>query len=297
MKDQLKSIKAFVATAKQGSFAAAADHLGISPASMTRHVAALEKHLGVPLLVRTTRAVRLSDAGQQYLKQCQSVLDALALADEEARMQVEKPSGTLRLTAPSRLGRFRLAHIIAKYMKRYPDIRVEATFTDALVGLVEEGYDLAIRAGALPDSSMKARRLPSEKLVIVASPHYLEKHGRPNAFEDLKEHQLLSYSKSHGLYGWEKVGQEAKLESDEMNVLLCATIQGLGISMLHWSMVESFVTCGKLETILDAFALQGQLHVVYPANQFVPIKVKAFIELLLEEPEEKLNIPTDLHFG
>ena len=192
--DRLHLMTVFVAVAEEESFAAGARRLGMSPPAVTRAISALEDRLGVKLLNRTTRYVRVTDAGSRYLDDCRRIIHESDEADEAAAGINAEPRGHLAVTAPVMFGRLFVIPGIVDYLQRYPDMEVSAVFLDRVVNLLEEGFDVGIRIGELPDSSMRAIRVGQVRRVLCASPDYLAKNGTPNNPAELSSHNIIAAS-------------------------------------------------------------------------------------------------------
>jgi len=184
----------FVAVAEAGGFAAAARRLGVSAAAVTRAVAALEARLGARLIRRTTRSLRLTEAGRRYRAAAGPALDALAAAERDAVGAAATPRGPLSITAPSTFGRMAVAPLVAAFMRRHPEVTARLTLLDRVTRLVEEGFDLGVRIGSLPDSSLIARRAGETRRIVVASPGYLRAHGAPRTPADLRAHAVVAFT-------------------------------------------------------------------------------------------------------
>ena len=191
--DRLVSMAVFKQTVDVGSFAAAARYFGISPEMAGNHVRGLEAHLGVRLLNRSTRRLNLTEAGGIYYERCTRILADIQDAEAEVGVLQASPRGLLRVTAPVTFGLLHIAPAVSEYMARYPDVKLDVGVSDRHVNLIEEGYDLAIRVGELPDSNLVARRLTSFHLIVCAAPAYLQRAGRPEKPSDLTRHPCLIY--------------------------------------------------------------------------------------------------------
>ena len=201
--DRLQTMSAFVAVAEEQSFSAAARRLNLSPPVITRAVAELEKRLSVKLLNRTTRHVRATEAGLRYVEDARRVLEEIDLADEAAAGVNADPRGNLVVTAPVLFGRMHVMPGIVDYLNRYPGAQITALFLDRVVNMVDEGIDVGIRIGKLPDSSMRALRVGAVRLVSVASPTYLKKYGEPESPECLSRHSTIASSAANNFIGWQ----------------------------------------------------------------------------------------------
>ena len=193
--DRLVAMEAFATVAKLGSFAAAAGRLRMSSTAVSRHVSNLEDHLGVRLINRTTRRLSLTEVGTAYLERSREILTDIDDLERTAQERQDSPRGTLKITAPISFGCFHLMPAIAAFMERHPDLSVDLTLGDRYFDLVEEGYEVAVRIGHLPDSSLIARKLAPSHLVVYATPAYLEERGAPDAPASLDEHDLLVFAR------------------------------------------------------------------------------------------------------
>jgi DNA-binding transcriptional LysR family regulator len=190
--ETLGGITAFVTTAKCGSFTAAGEMLGLTKSAVGKSVARLEEHLGVTLFHRTTRRLSLTPEGERYLESCQNALDILQHAEQELTSQIARPSGRLRVDLPAAFGRKRILPILLEIVKRYPELSLTLSFSERFVDLMEEGIDLVVRIGELEDSStLVARRLTTQKLVVCASSGYLNYHGVPETPQDISQHRTV----------------------------------------------------------------------------------------------------------
>ncbi|WP_421705920.1 LysR family transcriptional regulator [Alloalcanivorax xenomutans] len=292
MKDAtLSELTALVAVARKGSLTTAAEHLGISVGAVSRRLAGLEARLGVRLLNRSTRAVRLSAAGETYLSHVVPALEAITAAGELVRAQTLGPSGEIRVSLPVNFGRAHLALRLPEFLMRYPEVHLDAQFDDRFVDLVAEGFDLAIRIGRLDDSRLVARRLASDRRVLVASPAYLESAGRPRHPRDLLAHQCLHYTNFRGPVVWSfhKAGKQVdipvrgRFTSNYGLPLTMAAEQGQGLVHSAMSLVGEAIRDGRLVEVLPGWRLpEIGIHAVYPGRKHVPEKVRVFIDFVAE---------------
>jgi len=290
--DQLRAIRVFVAVAEQGSFAAAAEHLGLSRTAASKHVQDLEARLGVTLLNRTTRSVSLTQAGAAYFERAQRILDELETADSEASLQTRTPRGRLRVSVPVSFGVRHLAPPLKDFMEAFPEVQLDIVANDRQVNLVDEGFDLAIRIGQLADSSLIARRIATTRLILCASPRYLGAHARPIHPRDLSEHVCLGYPYWSGQDAWTfhgrdgetyKVPVKNQLWSNNGDLLLNAAISGLGIIRQPDFIVHDAIARGELAQLLPELrAPEIGIHVVYPPAPVMPLRVRVFIDYLVD---------------
>jgi DNA-binding transcriptional LysR family regulator len=284
----LNAIAAFVQVVDGKTFRAAARALGVPRSTVSLKVAQLEDHLGVRLLERTTRTVRLTEAGTAYYRQVSPALEALGDAEQTVTDLQAQPSGRLRITAPIESGQLLLGSVVAEYMRLYPDVRVDVDITNRRVDLIEEGFDLALRAGPMPDSSLIARKLgPPQRARLYASPAYLRKHRAPRRPEDLERHRLLAISTNpltwtfHRRRGLVAVKVRPHVSSNSLFILRDLAAAGHGITRLPELMGADPLRSGALRTILDEFSPPPEsLSAVYPSARNLSPKVRAFLEVL-----------------
>ncbi len=289
----LGSIELFCMAAEQGGFTAAATLAGLTPAAVSRSVARLEDRLGVRLFVRTTRKIRLSEAGQAYYEQCRPALNQLVEAEREANGQQATPSGLLRISAPTTYGHYRLLPLLPAFRARYPDIRVEVNVTNRNIDFAAEGYDLAVRVRAPVDSTLIARHLEDADLVVVASPDYLRRHGVPQSPEDLRAHDCIQFElpSSGRTIPWlfRQEGRDTELLTQggyacSDDVLAGATLarHGAGVFQAYRFVVEQDLREGRLVELLPQFGGRSRpYNLLYPQLRFVPLRVRTFVDFLL----------------
>lgn len=303
--DRLAPITAFVRVVERGSFTAAARDLGRSTSQVSRQVSALEERLGARLLHRSTRAVSPTEAGEAFYSRCARLLSDLDEAEEAVAHLQAAPRGTLRLSVPMSFGVRHLSPLIADFLARYPEVRIEASFSDRRVDLVDEGFDLAVRIGALDDSSLFARRLAPYGRRVVASPALLAQVGRPSRPEDLTELPGLLFSYQHTGASWVFHGppgevivrMSGRLTANSGEALLDAARAGLGVALLPDFLVADDLSAGRLERLLPEWSEQGHaIWAIYPHNRHLAPKVRLFVDHLAaafgrcprwaEEPQE-----------
>ncbi len=287
--DRLQWMSAAVAVADTRGFAGAARKLGLSAPAVTRAVAALEQHLGVALFVRTTRQVRLTDAGTRYVEDARRILAELDEADEAAAGINAAPRGALSVTAPVLFGRLYVMPGIVDFLARYPEVSVHALFLDRVVNLVDEGLDVGVRIGELPDSQLHAVRVGQVRRVLCASPAYLQSHGRPTAIADLSDHALIAATSVSNSVEW-KFGEagnrhavrvQPRLSVNTNDAAIAAACSGFGISRLLSYQVAQQVANGELELILDEEVTALPVHVIYREGRRASAKVRAFVDLMV----------------
>lgn len=290
--DRLQLLTVFVAVAEEESFAAAARRLSLSAPVVTRAIAALEQHLGVRLLLRTTRHVRTTEAGQRYLQDARRIMTEIETADAAVAGIHAKPSGHLTVTAPQMFGSLYVVPVITEYMRRYEQVNVAAMFYDRVTNLLEEGLDVGIRIGELPDSSLHAIRVGTVRIGTYATPDYLEKHGRPRKPEDLQNHRLITSQAGSGPSRWRyfRGGDEMSLKlkprltTTTNDAALAAAANSFGITRVLSYQAASLVAEGLLVPLLQKFGgAPIPINIVHPQGRNVPAKVRAFIDLAVEQ--------------
>ena len=290
--DRLQSMEAFVKVVEQGSFAGAANVLGLSRAMVSKHVAALEDRLGVRLLQRTTRRLNLTEVGRAYFDRSREILSQLAEAEETASALQSTPRGTLRINCSTGFGVRHLAPALAAFQTQYPELQVDLNLSDRLVDIVEDGFDLVIRIGNLQDSSLIARRLAPSRMVLCASPAYLAAHGTPAHPDELPGHNFLSYayaSTRDDLTLTHADGRKVttrlsgNLIANNGDALLAASLAGQGIVVLPTFFVGSEIAEGALKVLLPEWRPpQLTVHAVYPVNRHLAAKVRLFVDFLAD---------------
>jgi LysR family transcriptional regulator for bpeEF and oprC len=284
--DQLVAMRVFSRVAERGSFGKAADELDISRAAASAHVAALEKHLGVRLLNRTTRKVSLTAEGAEYLRRCRRILDEIRDAEETLRESRSKPQGLLRVDVPVAFGRYLLLPALPEFTRRYPAIDLDIRLNDRIVDLVAERIDVAVRVGPLQQSGLVARRVAQINIVTCAAPTYLADHGEPQTPDDLREHRLLALTPPDGgspdwtfpaPYTARRLKLHFAMQFNAAEAPIVAAAAGLGITHTADLLVAEYVARGELQLILEKFIQPGPpVSLVYPSAGHQAAKVRVF---------------------
>ena len=288
--DRLSEMEAFVKVVDHGGFTGAAERMGISKSAVSKNVAALENRLGARLLNRTTRRVGPTEIGLNYYERAKKVLSDAGAADEMVTAMQSSPRGELKISMPVSFGQRFMAGAISEFLAQHPDVSIDTRLNDNFVDLIADGYDLAVRIGTLPDSSLRARKVASTRPMIVASPGYLKENGRPRKLDDLSGHMLLYYSVLSSGHYWKllsKSGEErliksgGRLSANNGDVLKDAAVNGLGIAVLPCFFLKDDLDSGSLVPILEEF-IQPELgiYVVYPPGLYIQPKTRAFIDYL-----------------
>jgi len=289
---RLEMMEIFVAVAEEQSFAGGARRLNLSAPAVTRAVAALEERLGVKLLTRTTRYVRLTDAGQRYLEDARRIVNEANEADETAAGINAEPRGHLSVTAPVLFGRMFVIPGIVAYLQRFPTMEIAAVFLDRIVNMLEEGIDVGIRIGELPDSSMRAIRVGHVRQVLCASPGYLSEKGTPKSPDALSHHSLVvAATGSWSAIEWKFLeGEKIKtykikprLSVTSNDAAIAAAIEGLGITRVMSYQAAPFLASGHVQTLLSDYEPNRlPIHVLHREGRYASAKVRTFVDLMVE---------------
>ncbi len=292
MLDRVTSLQVFVKVADLGSLSAAARALGMSQTMASKHMAALEARLEVPLLVRSTRRMRLTDAGQTFLAQSRNILAQMDEAEAQVSARRERVTGRLRVSLPVSYGLRKIVPLLAAFSGRHPDLVLDLSFTDRKVDMLKEGWDLAVRITKMEDSSLMARRLAPCPLVMVAAPSYLERFGRPKRVSELTQHRCLGYTLgSQDASVWQFGGADKRrvvvnpcFRADNGDALMAAAVAGMGIAYQPLFIAEEALATGQLETLqLDQpWGEMDGIFAVFPATRHPEAKLRAFIDYLVE---------------
>lgn len=289
--DRFHLINVFVAVVDTNGFAGAARKLNMSPPAVTRAINELEAHLGLRLLTRTTRTVRVTDAGERYVQDCKRILGEMLEADESVSGMHSSPRGKLTITAPVLFGGMYVTPIVTQYLKRYPDVTASCLFLDRVVNLLDEGVDVAVRIGELPDSTMQAIRVGQVRRVICAAPDYLAHRGIPISPDDLHSHTIVSASSVTPNPEWklQEKGEPrnirllARMITTTNDSAVAAAVGGFGLTRLLSYQVAEHLRTGKLKTVLTEFEPAAlPVHVIHREGRQAPQRVRAFLDLAIE---------------
>ena len=290
--DRLECDRMFVAVMEAGSFTAAAERLGISSGQASKLISRLENDLGVRLLNRTTRAVSPTEAGRAYFERIRPLLEEFDNLDLSIRNISRAPRGRLRLTAPLTFGTVELSQDLNDFASRYPDIELDVSFSDRLVDLVDEGFDLAIRVGRPSDTSLIARKLCDVRIVLVGSDAYLAEHGAPSAPEDLHRHACIIDTNFREPNRWPfRTAQgetvtatvNGRIRYSNAEACLKAAEAGLGLAYVPSFVAGGAIKAGKVRVLLERFETAPySMHALYPHNRHLAAKVRVLIDFLVE---------------
>lgn len=284
--DKLRTLRTFISVAEHASFSEAGRRMNMSPTTVSRAIAALETELGVQLLRRTTRSVRLTDEGAEFLARCQAGIADIDMAFDAARTGRSAPRGTLTVTAPVMFGRLHVLPIVLELLRQYPDLQVRLLLLDRLVRMVDEGVDIAVRIADLPDSSLHMLRVGEVQRVFSASPAYLAEHGRPKALADLRNHDIIwvedetAPHRGRGLDSIRRSGRSTRLLVNNMDAAIAAAAAGLGVVRTLSYQIAEHVAANKLERVLSDDATPAlPISLLFQSGRKGHPNVRAFIEI------------------
>lgn len=288
--DLLSGMLIFAAVVEAGSFTRAAERLTISKGTVSKALARLEDRLGVHLMNRTTRKLSITEAGQGFYEHCARLIAEAEQAERSVTSHQLSPRGLLRISAPVSFGIMHLSPALAEFQRRYPDIQLELSLNDRMVDLLEEGFDMAVRIGALADSSLMARRVAYSRAVVAASPDYLTRRGTPTHPRDLADHSCLIYTYSRHPREWDfevdgealRVSVDGALAANNGNILVAAAIAGQGVTMTPSFLCWQALASGELVELLSGTTPVFSAYAIYPQSRHVSSKVRAFIDFLVE---------------
>ena len=289
--DRFQEMRVFAAVVEAGSFVGASDAMAMSKPAVSRYVRDLEARLGVRLLQRTTRKLSLTDEGSAFYARSKDVLADVEEAEAEITSRRGEASGLLKVNVPVSFGILHLAPLWAEFMARHPKVTLEITLSDRLADLVEEGFDVAVRIARLPNSSLISRKIAATRMVVCASPTYLEKHGTPDLPADLADHAVLAYSLFSSGDQWEFEGPRGKvtvkvtpcMHSNSGDTCRAAALRHQGIILQPSFLVGDDLKSGALVQLLpDYLSIALGVYAVYPTRKHLPPKVRLLIDYLIE---------------
>ena len=288
--DRLTGLQIFVRVVETGSFSRAAEDLGLTQPTVTKHVSELERRLAVRLLNRNSRGVGMTEIGALYFERCKVLLGEFEAAESLVSRRQGDLAGSLRLGASMAFGRNVMAPLVFDFLKLHPKLRIDLNCEDRYVDIVAHGLDVAVRLGKLADSTLGCRHVGVNPWVMAASNAYLDTHGEPKSSEDLPAHNCLVYSTVQGDEAWRLtdasgresvIGVSGALKSNNLSVLLAAARAGMGVAILPMYLAAEPLRLGELRVLLADCRLPDQeINVVFPSPRFVPAKVQAFISFL-----------------
>src|SRR6478672_8395803 len=289
--DRIDAMQAFVAVADLQGFAPAARKLGLSPSGVTRLIAALEERLGARLLQRTTRQVTLTDAGSRYLERARRILADLEEAEDSVESERTHPGGRLVVSAPIGFGRLHVSPVVSAYLKRFPEVGADLRLSDRMINLVEDGVDLAVRIGHLPDSTLVARHVGEMRRIVVASPGYLTARGEPRTPQAIASHETIQFGATAASPDWQfvengteiRVACTPRLVTNSADAAIQHAEQGGGLTRVLAYQAAEAIKGGRLRIVLRKFEQPPlPIHIVYPTSRLLSAKVRTFVDLVTE---------------
>ncbi|MGK5078701.1 LysR family transcriptional regulator [Janthinobacterium sp. HLX7-2] len=292
--DLFSSMRMYVAVVDGGSFAAAAEKLEISRAMASKQIQKLEEHLGTRLLNRTTRRLSLTETGREFYERSTQIMHDVEEAEQVAGQMTRMPQGVLRVTIPLSYGQHRLASLIGDYARAYPQVQLDISLSDRKVDLIEDGFDLAIRIGAMAQSDLIARKIGGVRSIVCASPAYVAQHGAPQNPEELKRHACLGYTLTGSGSDWRFETPDGSLivpisgpiRADNGDIIRLAALSGAGILFQPHFIVDEDLAAGRLIQLLPGWqSAELGVYAVYPSRKHLSAKVRTFVDFLAAAQE------------
>ncbi|MCS4267215.1 LysR family transcriptional regulator [Serratia sp. BIGb0163] len=294
MTDRLNGISVFVTAVEAGSFALAASRLHLSRSAVGKTIARLEQRLAVRLFHRTTRSLSLTDDGALFYERCLRALEEIRTAETLLESGKQQVSGRLRVSMPVLFGRMCIAPLLTSLAREHPGLELELSFNDRVVDLIEDGFDLAVRNGALPSSSgLVARSIGDHRMTLCAAPEYLRQHGEPKNLEQLTQHDAVTYMRAGVVRNWlipdsdgkvQEVMPNKRLQMDDLQAMADATVAGFGIAWLPCWLVREALLKGELVRLMrDRPGMSFEAHAVWPQTPHLPLKVRLAVDTLVSK--------------
>ncbi|MDA8391080.1 MAG: LysR family transcriptional regulator [Gammaproteobacteria bacterium] len=287
----LLEMRSFVGVVEAGSFVGGAEAIGLSKQAVSRHIAELERRLGVRLLHRTTRRLSLTEDGQTFFARARELIDEIDRLEAEVSSGSAEPTGLLRINAPLTFGILHLAPLWGRFAKLYPKVSLEVDLSDRLVDLIEEGYDVAVRISGLPNSTLISRKLATTRLLLCASPGYLKKNGHPATPGELKRHPMISYAYLTTGEEWAftnpdgaplRVRTNSRLHTNNGDTCRAAALDDQGVVFLPDFLVADDIRQGRLVELMPDFkGPEIGIYAVYPSRQYLPVKTRRLVDYLV----------------
>ncbi len=290
--NNLNEIAAFVAVVRHGGFTLAAKELAEPKSTLSRKVSQLELRLGASLLIRTTRSIRLTEAGQKFYDECSRILIEIEEAEKQLEPHQQRASGTVRISAPVEVGTHLLPEIMTELSEKYPEIQIQLDLSDRYVDLFREGFDLALRAGDLKDSSYKARKLGLSFFALFASPTYLKKYGQPKTPKEVCDHHCIVFSPEFREFPWivaskgkkEKIMVTSKLHVNSLSMAKNLAMAGAGICYVPVHLVSGCLANHELVPVLPDWAGDAKpYYLVYPPVKILPLRTRLVLDFLADK--------------
>lgn len=278
----------FLAVARAGSFTAAAKDLGLPKSTLSEKISDLEAELGVTLIIRTTRSLRLTETGQAYVRQIGAALEQIYQAKEDIRRHKDVPRGKLRISLLPNLANTQFPERLAGFLNAFPEVTVELDFSDRVVNVFEEGFDVCVRAGLSQDSSLRSKRIRRDRSILVCSPEYIKRAGEPKSVSDLRKHELVNWNSETSTWSLEAAGQKkfkidvrSRLFANNVESVMKIVTGGYGIALLPAEICAEMLKAKRLFQILPNWGTREfHVYIVYPSQRIASAKLKAFLPWL-----------------
>jgi DNA-binding transcriptional LysR family regulator len=296
--DRLEAMSLLLSAVESGSLSKASQHLGLPLATVSRKVAELENHLRATLLIRSAKGLELTPTGRSYVTAAKAILEQLTEAERAAAGEYTAPKGDLVVTAPTMFGRLHALPVVTRFLAAYPEVSVSLVLTDRVTHFLDDQVDVALRIGALPDSSLVATRLGTVRHVVCASPDYLAANGTPMTLDDLARHSVISFQNTSALSTWDfQVGGvevaasfRSRLGVNTIDAAIEAALSGAGLVRALSYQVVDHVRSGRITVVLDAFAPPPRpVHLVYDRQNRLPLKLRAFVDFVVPRLRERIE--------
>ncbi|NQV99128.1 MAG: LysR family transcriptional regulator [Rhodospirillales bacterium] len=289
--DSLSGMAVFTKVAERESFTGAATDLKLSKSAVSKQIARLEDRLGVQLIHRTTRKLHLTEVGRAFYERAKRVVEEAEAAEQAISSLHDSLRGTLRINSPLSFGIRKISPLLPEFMARHPDLKIDITFNDRQVDLIEDGFDMGVRIAQLTDSSLIVRKLGTTELVVAASPEYWKQNGKPDHPRDLVNHRCLLYDYRQNPHEWHfqdpdgplTVRVDGHFRSNNGDALICAAVNGAGVHYVPTFLADELLVSGHLETALEPYTADGiGIYAVWPPNRHLSAKVRSFVDFLID---------------
>jgi DNA-binding transcriptional LysR family regulator len=296
--DRLEAMSLLLSAVESGSLSKASQHLGLPLATVSRKVAELENHLNATLLIRSAKGLELTPTGRSYVTAAKAILEQLTEAERAAGGEYTEPKGDLVVTAPTMFGRLHALPVVTRFLNAYSEVSVAIVLTDRVTHFLDDQVDVALRIGALPDSTLVATRLGTVRHVVCASPDYLAANGTPMTLDDLARHSVISFQNTSALSTWDfqvdgadaAVSFRSRLGVNAIDAAIEASLSGAGLVRAVSYQVVDHVRSGRMMVVLDAFAPPPRpVHLVYDRQNRLPLKLRAFVDFVVPRLRERIE--------
>jgi DNA-binding transcriptional LysR family regulator len=296
--DRIEAMSLLLSAVESGSLSKASQKLGLPLATVSRKVAELENHLKATLLIRSAKGLELTPTGRSYVTAAKAILEQLTEAERAAAGEYTEPKGDLVVTAPTMFGRLHALPVVTRFLNAYPEVAVGLVLTDRVTHFLDDQVDVALRIGALPDSSLVATKLGTVRHVVCASPDYLAANGMPITLDDLARHSVISFQSTSALSTWDfqvdgievAASFRSRLSVNAIDAAVDAALSGAGLVRAVSYQVVDYVRSGKMTVVLEAYAPPPRpVHLVYDKQNRLPLKLRAFVDFVVPRLRERIE--------